>query len=157
MLKSKIHRATVTQADLNYVGSLTVDEDLMDEWEAHVGSGGGDSRAVDPEGPNDGADYDGAAAELTCAAGHGCGGETGGHQPSSCRHHRGGGRCGLSDRFRSTGQGDRHDGSHRGADQGRPIREGGLGKPMEFGYKTQIVDNADGVRTELTGIDGART
>lgn len=30
MLKSKIHRATVTQADLHYVGSLTVDRDLMD-------------------------------------------------------------------------------------------------------------------------------
>jgi aspartate 1-decarboxylase len=30
MLKSKIHRATVTQANLHYVGSLTVDEDLMD-------------------------------------------------------------------------------------------------------------------------------
>ncbi|GAA3994512.1 aspartate 1-decarboxylase [Allokutzneria multivorans] len=30
MLKSKIHRATVTQADLDYVGSVTVDEDLMD-------------------------------------------------------------------------------------------------------------------------------
>ena len=30
MLKSKIHRATVTQADLHYVGSVTVDEDLMD-------------------------------------------------------------------------------------------------------------------------------
>jgi aspartate 1-decarboxylase len=30
MLKSKIHRATVTQADLNYVGSVTVDEELMD-------------------------------------------------------------------------------------------------------------------------------
>lgn len=29
MVKSKIHRATVTQADLNYVGSVTVDEDLM--------------------------------------------------------------------------------------------------------------------------------
>jgi len=29
MLKSKIHRATVTQADLHYVGSVTVDEDLM--------------------------------------------------------------------------------------------------------------------------------
>ena len=28
--KSKIHRATVTQADLNYVGSVTIDEDLMD-------------------------------------------------------------------------------------------------------------------------------
>ena len=30
MLKSKIHRATVTQADLHYVGSLTIDADLMD-------------------------------------------------------------------------------------------------------------------------------
>jgi len=27
--KSKIHRATVTQADLNYVGSITIDEKLM--------------------------------------------------------------------------------------------------------------------------------
>ena len=30
MLKSKIHRATVTQADLHYVGSVTVDADLLD-------------------------------------------------------------------------------------------------------------------------------
>ena len=30
MFKSKIHRATVTQADLHYVGSVTVDEDLLD-------------------------------------------------------------------------------------------------------------------------------
>jgi aspartate 1-decarboxylase len=30
MLKSKIHRATVTDADLNYVGSITIDEDLME-------------------------------------------------------------------------------------------------------------------------------
>jgi aspartate 1-decarboxylase len=30
MLKSKIHRATVTDANLNYVGSITIDEDLMD-------------------------------------------------------------------------------------------------------------------------------
>ncbi len=30
VVKSKIHRATVTQADLNYVGSITIDEDLMD-------------------------------------------------------------------------------------------------------------------------------
>ncbi|MCZ7415700.1 MULTISPECIES: aspartate 1-decarboxylase [unclassified Streptomyces] len=29
MLKSKIHRATVTRADLHYVGSLTIDADLM--------------------------------------------------------------------------------------------------------------------------------
>ncbi len=30
ILKSKIHRAVVTEANLNYVGSLTLDEDLMD-------------------------------------------------------------------------------------------------------------------------------
>ena len=30
MLHSKIHRATVTQADLHYVGSLTIDMDLME-------------------------------------------------------------------------------------------------------------------------------
>ena len=30
VLKSKIHRVSVTQADLNYVGSITIDEELMD-------------------------------------------------------------------------------------------------------------------------------
>jgi len=30
VLKSKLHRATLTDANLNYVGSLSVDEDLMD-------------------------------------------------------------------------------------------------------------------------------
>lgn len=30
MLKSKIHRATVKQAELNYVGSITIDEDLLE-------------------------------------------------------------------------------------------------------------------------------
>lgn len=30
ILKSKIHRVKVTQAELNYVGSMTIDEDLMD-------------------------------------------------------------------------------------------------------------------------------
>jgi aspartate 1-decarboxylase len=29
-MKSKIHRVTVTGADLNYIGSITLDEDLMD-------------------------------------------------------------------------------------------------------------------------------
>ena len=29
MLKSKIHRATVTQADINYVGSITIDRELL--------------------------------------------------------------------------------------------------------------------------------
>ena len=30
MMKSKIHRAVVTQADIHYVGSITIDRDLMD-------------------------------------------------------------------------------------------------------------------------------
>ena len=30
VLKSKIHRVTVTEADLNYIGSVTIDEDIMD-------------------------------------------------------------------------------------------------------------------------------
>lgn len=30
LMNSKIHRAQVTQADLNYVGSITIDQDLMD-------------------------------------------------------------------------------------------------------------------------------
>jgi aspartate 1-decarboxylase len=30
VLKSKIHRARVTQAELHYIGSITIDEDLMD-------------------------------------------------------------------------------------------------------------------------------
>ena len=31
MLKSKIHRAVVTEADLDYIGSITVDEELMEQ------------------------------------------------------------------------------------------------------------------------------
>lgn len=31
LMKSKIHRATVTEANLNYVGSVTIDEDLLDQ------------------------------------------------------------------------------------------------------------------------------
>jgi aspartate 1-decarboxylase len=30
VMKSKLHRVTVTEADLNYIGSVTIDEDLMD-------------------------------------------------------------------------------------------------------------------------------
>ncbi|TXK81377.1 aspartate 1-decarboxylase [Paenibacillus sp. N3.4] len=30
MMKAKIHRATVTEANLNYIGSITIDEDLLD-------------------------------------------------------------------------------------------------------------------------------
>ena len=37
MFKSKIHRATVTEADLNYMGSITIDMDLVDA--AHMRPG----------------------------------------------------------------------------------------------------------------------
>lgn len=30
ILKSKIHRATITESDLNYIGSITIDENLME-------------------------------------------------------------------------------------------------------------------------------
>ncbi len=38
VMNSKIHRATVTEANINYIGSITIDEDLLDaanisEWE----------------------------------------------------------------------------------------------------------------------------
>jgi aspartate 1-decarboxylase len=42
MMKSKIHRATITGADLNYIGSITIDErlmelaDLMEHEQVHV-------------------------------------------------------------------------------------------------------------------------
>ena len=35
MLKSKIHRAVVTEANINYVGSITIDRDLMDAAGLH--------------------------------------------------------------------------------------------------------------------------
>jgi len=31
VLRSKIHKATVTEADLNYIGSITIDEDLIEK------------------------------------------------------------------------------------------------------------------------------
>lgn len=37
MLYSKIHRATVTDANLNYVGSITIDQDLLDASKLRVG------------------------------------------------------------------------------------------------------------------------
>jgi aspartate 1-decarboxylase len=37
IFKSKIHRATVTEANLNYVGSITLDEDLMDAAQIYPG------------------------------------------------------------------------------------------------------------------------
>ena len=50
-------------------------------------------------------------------------GQAAAHRQGPRRHHRGGGGCGLSDRFGSAGQGDRLDGAHRGADQSRRRRE----------------------------------
>jgi aspartate 1-decarboxylase len=37
MLYSKIHRATVTDANLNYVGSITIDEELMESAKMRIG------------------------------------------------------------------------------------------------------------------------
>ena len=37
MLYSKLHRATVTDANLNYVGSITIDQDLLDAVDMRVG------------------------------------------------------------------------------------------------------------------------
>ena len=39
VLRSKIHRATVTQADLDYIGSISIDEDLMEEYEKLINAG----------------------------------------------------------------------------------------------------------------------
>jgi len=45
VLKSKIHHATITEANLNYIGSLTIDEDLMD-----AGKGERRSEVICPNG-----------------------------------------------------------------------------------------------------------
>ena len=37
MLKSKIHRATVTEADVNYIGSITIDRELIDRVDLLIG------------------------------------------------------------------------------------------------------------------------
>lgn len=37
MLKSKIHRATITDANVDYVGSVTIDQDLLDKTGIKVG------------------------------------------------------------------------------------------------------------------------
>lgn len=37
MLYSKLHRATVTEANLHYVGSITIDQELIDAANMHVG------------------------------------------------------------------------------------------------------------------------
>jgi len=37
MLYSKLHRATVTDANLNYVGSITIDQELLDAAQMRVG------------------------------------------------------------------------------------------------------------------------
>ncbi|MDD0853074.1 aspartate 1-decarboxylase [Halobacteriovorax sp. GB3] len=37
LLQSKIHKATVTQADLSYIGSVTIDQDLLDKCDLWAG------------------------------------------------------------------------------------------------------------------------
>lgn len=77
MLKAKIHRATVTQAELNYVGSITIDSDLL------AASGIGEYEKVDIVDVNNGERFstytiageagsgviclNGAAARCACA------------------------------------------------------------------------------------------
>ena len=44
LLKAKLHKATVTEANLNYTGSITIDKDLLDQsgilvWEKGLRSG----------------------------------------------------------------------------------------------------------------------
>ena len=72
MMKSKIHRATVTDANLNYVGSITIDRDLMAEadileWEqvavVDIDNGNRFETYVIPGGPGEMC-LNGAAARL---------------------------------------------------------------------------------------------
>ena len=37
IMKSKLHRATVTEANLNYVGSITIDKDLLEQAGIYTG------------------------------------------------------------------------------------------------------------------------
>jgi aspartate 1-decarboxylase len=74
MLKSKIHRATVTDADLNYVGSITIDAELLEQADirpyehVHVVNitNGARLETYAIEGPAGGGDIclNGAAARL---------------------------------------------------------------------------------------------
>ena len=75
MMKSKIHRATVTGADLNYVGSITLDRrlmelaDLMEHEQVHVldvDNGARFETYVIPGGPGE-VVLNGAAARLVHA------------------------------------------------------------------------------------------
>ena len=72
MMKSKIHRATVTDANLNYVGSITIDTDLMaaadllENEQVHIldiDNGARFETYVIPGGPGDMC-LNGAAARL---------------------------------------------------------------------------------------------
>lgn len=42
VLKSKLHCVTITEANLNYMGSVTIDEDLMDAARTHCRREGSD-------------------------------------------------------------------------------------------------------------------
>jgi len=76
MLKSKIHRAAVTRAELNYIGSITVDADLLDaagifEYEkvlvADINNGNRfETYAIAGERGTGGICLNGAAARLVC-------------------------------------------------------------------------------------------
>ena len=75
------------------------------------------------------------------AAGQGGRGEAAADRQGARRHHRGGSRGGLSDRFGSVGQGDRHDGPHRGADQSRRrSRAYSYARPAPLGGSTCPLD-----------------
>ena len=75
MLKSKIHRATVTDCDVNYIGSITIDTDLMAEADlitneqVHVWDIDNGSRfvtyVIDGEAGSRTMQVNGAAAHLT--------------------------------------------------------------------------------------------
>jgi aspartate 1-decarboxylase len=77
LMKSKIHRATITSADLHYEGSLTLDEDLMEaadlvEWEeiqvVNVNNGARFSTYIIPGPRGSGVvQLNGAAARLGMA------------------------------------------------------------------------------------------
>ncbi len=78
MLKSKIHRATVTDANVNYVGSITIDSDLMEksgiyEWEkvlvADVNNGARLETYVIPGEPGSGCICLNGAAAKCCSVG----------------------------------------------------------------------------------------
>src|SRR5215203_5920428 len=68
MLKSKIHRATVTDCDVDYIGSITIDTDLITNEQVHVWGVDNGSRfvtyVIDGEPGSGTMQVNGAAAHL---------------------------------------------------------------------------------------------